>query len=71
MSLNTAKQEAVNEMITLMTEMRTRTDNADEEFANRFFGIMLKWLLKADLKYITGLVAGSNPVTGTLEGKLE
>lgn len=71
MSLSTAQQEAIKEMKTLMAEMRTRETNADEEFAQRFFGIMLKWLLKADIKYITGLVAGSNPVTGTFTGKLE
>lgn len=71
MSLNVGKQEAIDKMKILMAEMRTRTDNADEEFATRLFDIMLEWLLKADIKYISGLNAGSNPVTGTFKGNLE
>lgn len=71
MSLNTEKQQAINKMKTLMTEMRTKTDVSDQEFAERFFAIMFEWLIKADIKYTTGLVAGSNPVTGTFTGKLE
>lgn len=71
MSLNAEKQEAINKMKTLMADMRTRTDNADQEFAERFFAIMYEWMIKASIKYETGLIAGSNPVTGTFTGKLE
>lgn len=71
MSLNTEKQQAIDQMKTLMADMRTRTDNSDQEFAERFFQIVFEWLIKADIKYTTGLVAGSNPVTGTFTGKLE
>ena len=71
MSLIQEKQEAINEMKTLMADMRTRTDNSDEEFATRFFEIMYKWFIKASIKYETGLIAGPNPVTGVFIGKLE
>lgn len=71
MSLNTEKQQAINEMKSLMADMRTRTDNADQEFAERLFEIMFQWIIKANIKYTTGLVAGSNAVTGTFTGKLE
>lgn len=71
MSLNTEKQQAIDQMKTLMADMRTRTDNSDQEFAERFFQIVFEWLIKADIKYTTGLVAGSNPVTGNFTGKLE
>jgi len=71
MSLNSDKQEAIDKMKTLMADMRTRTDNADQEFAERFFEIMFQWMIKANIKYTTGLVAGGNPVTGTFTGNLE
>ncbi|WP_312078350.1 hypothetical protein [Chryseobacterium sp.] len=71
MSLNSDKQEAIDKMKTLMADMRTRTDNADQEFAERFFEIMFEWMIKANIKYTTGLVAGANPVTGSFTGNLE
>lgn len=71
MSLNTAKQDAITELENLMTEMRTKDQISDQEFAQKFFEILFKWLKKADIKYINGLVAGSNPVTGTFTGNLE
>ncbi|MEG0760078.1 hypothetical protein [Chryseobacterium sp.] len=71
MSLNSEKQTAINELKNLMTDMRTKDEISDEEFAEKFFELLLKWLKKADIKYTTGLVAGANPVTGTFTGKLE
>lgn len=71
MSLQSEKQEAINQMTALMADMRTRTDNADQEFAERLFEIMYQWMIKASIKYQTGLLAGSNQVTGIFNGKLE
>lgn len=71
MSLNSEKQTAINELEALMTEMRTKDQVSDHEFAEKFFAILLKWIKKADIKYTTGLIAGANPVTGTFTGNLE
>ena len=71
MSLETAKQEAVEDLTNLMTEMRTKTEISDSEFAEKFFALFLKWLKQAGIKYETGLVAPNGPVTGMFTGKLE
>lgn len=71
MSLESAKQQAVQDFISLMTEMRTKTELSDQEFAEQFFDLMLVWLQQAGIKYISGLTAPNGPVTGTFTGTLE
>lgn len=57
----------------LMTEMRTRTENADEEFAGRLADLIDEYVKSATIVYTSGLIAPSNggPVTGVFEGSLE
>lgn len=71
MSLSSEKQKAISDLESLLTEMRSKTELSDQEFAQRFIGLLFTWISKAQIKYITGLVAGSNPVTGTFNGNIE
>jgi len=50
----------------LLTDMRTRGTNADEEFATRLSDLIEDYVKSGDGKITTAvLVAGSVPVTGT------
>lgn len=71
MSLSTEKETAKTELKTLLSDMRTREEISDEEYANRLIDLLEKWIAKAEIKYNTGLVAGTNPVTGTFTGQLK
>ena len=71
MSLESAKQQAVQDFTNLMTEMRKKTEISDQEFAEQFFDLMITWLKQAGIKYISGLTAPNGPVTGTFTGTLE
>lgn len=71
MSLESAKSEAVTDLTNLMTEMRTKTELSDQEFAEQFFELLLKWLKEADIRYLNGLTAPNGPVSGTFNGGLE
>lgn len=71
MSLESAKAKAVQDFTSLMTEMRTKTELSDQEFAEQFFDLMLVWLQQAGIKYISGLAAPNGPVTGAFTGTLE
>ena len=71
MSLESAKAKAVQDFTSLMTEMRTKTELSDQEFAEQFFDLMLVWLKEAGIKYISGLTAPNGPVTGAFTGTLE
>lgn len=71
MSLESAKAKAVQDFTSLMTEMRTKTELSDQEFAEQFFDLMLVWLQQAGIKYISGLTTPNGPVTGTFTGTLE
>lgn len=71
MSLESAKSEAVTDLTNLMTEMRTKTEISDTEFAEQFFELLLKWLIEADIKYLNGLTTPNGPVSGTFNGTLE
>lgn len=57
----------------LMTEMRTRTENADDEFATRLADLIDEYVKSATITYTSGLIAPPNggPVTGTFTGNLE
>lgn len=71
MSLNTAKPTAKAEIKQILEDMLTKENNSTDEFAERLTNVFEKWLKQATVKYISGLVAGSNPVTGTFTGNLE
>lgn len=71
MSLSAEKEATISEFEELITDMRTREENADHEYAERFFNLIEKWLGKADIKYTSGLLAPNGAVTGTFVGKLE
>ncbi|MBK5213642.1 MAG: hypothetical protein JJE55_08290 [Flavobacteriaceae bacterium] len=58
---------------TLLTEMRTRTENADDEFATRLSDMFDEYAKTGKPVYESGLIApnGGGPVTGTFIGYLE
>tara|TARA_R100000306_G_C4376675_1_gene142231 strand:- start:2865 stop:3077 length:213 start_codon:yes stop_codon:yes gene_type:complete len=68
-----AKAALKAEIKQLMTDMRTRTENADDEFAERLSNAIDTYVKTAAIKYISGLVApsGGGPVTGVFNGNLE
>lgn len=65
MPLNRAEFE--NDFKQLMTDMRTRTEVSDEEYAMRFTTLIDAYIKDALISYTGGLVApsGGGPVTGT------
>jgi len=69
MALNKAKFK--QDFKTLMVEMRTREDNSDEEFAERFANMLDAYVKTATIKYISGLTTPQGVVTGSFVGKLE
>ncbi len=71
MSLESSKQEAIDSLVNLMTEMRTKEEISDQEFAERLFDLLLVWLKQASIKYLTGLTAPNGSVTGNFSGNLE
>lgn len=71
MSLNASKAAAKVKLTELLEDMMTKDQNSIDELADRLIDVLEVWLKDASIKYITGLVAGTNPVTGTFTGKLE
>lgn len=69
MALN--KTQLKTEIHQLMTEMRTKTSNSDEEYADRLATAIDNYVKTATITYIAGLVAPSGAVTGVFNGKLE
>ncbi|MCX8018941.1 MAG: hypothetical protein N2747_00435 [Chitinophagaceae bacterium] len=62
MALN--KEQLSAEIKGILDDMLTRTQNSNEEFANRLANAIDNYVKGADGKYISGtLVAGSTPVT--------
>lgn len=59
-----------DKIVTIMTDMLTREENSIEEFATRLSDAVDDYVKGAKINYITGLVAGSNPVTGIFNGTL-
>ncbi|MDA6067990.1 hypothetical protein NJT12_00035 [Flavobacterium sp. AC] len=55
----------------IITEMRTREDNSDDEFAERLATVIDKYVKTATITYQSGLTAPNGPVTGSFQGKLE
>lgn len=64
---NTLKADIKN----IITEMRSRTENSDDEFADRLATAVDTFIKTATITYQTGLTALNGPVTGTFQGKLE
>lgn len=60
-----------NKIKALMTDMRTREENADDEFAGRLADAIDDYTKGATIVYQTGLTAPQGPVTGTFQGNLE
>ncbi|AZI53908.1 hypothetical protein EIB75_10600 [Epilithonimonas vandammei] len=71
MSLSSAKQAAKEKVKQIHDDMLTREESSTEEYASRLIDALEEWIKEAAIKYTTGLVAGSNPVTGNFTGKLE
>lgn len=71
MALNTPQLQA--DIVTIVTDMRTRTEVSDSEFANRLATVIETYVKTATIIYTTGLIAptGGGPVTGTFTGQLE
>lgn len=69
MALN--KEDLKNNIIQIMKDMRTRTENADEEYATRLSDAIDSYVKAATIVYTTGLTAPNGPVTGTFEGNLQ
>jgi hypothetical protein len=60
------KANLKNGILQLMTDMRTRNENADEEYATRMSNLMEDYVKSGDGKITSGTMnAGSNSVTGT------
>lgn len=69
MALN--KEELKNNIIQIMADMRERTENSDEEYAERLSEAIDSYVKTATIVYTTGLTAPNGPVTGTFEGNLQ
>ncbi len=56
----------------LFTDMRTREENSDDEFANRFADMIDTYVKSATINYASGLVAPTNGgfVTGVFNGNI-
>lgn len=67
MALTAGKIAFKTGMIQLMTDMRTRTENADNEYANRLGDLIEAFIKSADGIYVAGsLQAGTYVVTPNL-----
>jgi hypothetical protein len=69
MSLN--KNNLKAEIKNSITEMRTRKENSDDEFADRLATAIDTYVKTATIVYQAGLTAPNGPVSGTFQGKLE
>lgn len=65
------KGQLKTEIINLMTDMRTRTENADNEYADRLVNAIDDYVKGATVVYQNGLIAPQGPVTGTFNGNLQ
>lgn len=69
MALN--KDDLKQDIIEIITDMRSRDENSDEEFANRLATAIDTYVKAAKIVYQSGLAAPNGAVTGTFQGKLE
>lgn len=68
MALN--KTGLKTEIKQLLTDMRTKTDISDDEFASRLSNAIDTYVKTATIVYNTGLVAPNGTVSGTFNGNL-
>lgn len=54
----------------LLVDMRTRKENSDDEFAERFANLMDAYIKTADINYASGLTSPQGPVGGSFQGNL-
>ena len=58
-------------ILQLLTDMRTKTEVSDEEYAERLSTAIDSFVKNADIVYQSGLTAPNGAVTGTFNGNLE
>lgn len=56
---------------TLLSDMRERVDNSDDEFADRLTTAIDDYIKSATIIYTAGLTSPQGPVTGAFEGNLQ
>lgn len=64
------KAQLKTDFKSLVTDMRTREENSDDEFAERFANLMDEYIKSATINYTSGLITPQGSVTGTFVGKL-
>jgi len=69
MALN--KEQLKQDILALLTNMRTKEQISDEEYAEKFSKAIDDYVKAASIKYISGLLAPNGAVSGTFNGKLE
>lgn len=69
MALNKAGLK--NGIKALMTDMRTRTEVSDDDYAAELANLIEAYVKSATIVYTSGLVAPQGPVTGVFNGNLE
>lgn len=69
MALNKVALKA--DILQLLTDMRTRTEVSDEEYAERLSTAFDDYVKQADIVYTDGLTAPNGSVTGTFNGNIE
>jgi len=69
MSLN--KAQLKTDVKTILTDLMQSENVGIDEFATRLSDAIDDYVKDAEIKYTSGLNAGSNTVTGTFNGKLE
>lgn len=69
MALN--KGQLKNGIKALMTDMRTRTEISDDDYAAELADLIDAYVKSATIIYTSGLISPQGPVTGTFNGQLE
>lgn len=59
-----------NDIKQILVDMRSRTENADDEYADRMATSIDTYVRDAVIVYTGGLVTPDAPVTGTFNGNL-
>ena len=69
MSLN--KEQLKIDIVTVLTALMAKEEVGIEDFAEGISEAVDKFVKTADIKYTSGLTAGSTAVTGNFNGQLE
>ncbi|MWB92993.1 hypothetical protein GON26_01340 [Flavobacterium sp. GA093] len=59
------------DILDIITDMRNRDENSDDEFATRLSTAIDTYVKTAVIVYQSGLTAPNGAVTGTFQGNLE